>query len=410
MFGENNSVYSQRIIQIIGESFLSYYLLDETSGTNVIDIKNGRNGTSSGLALANVQSPNNKPCPLFATSSITLPAAFKNAFTGAEGAIGGFAKVTDAGVWEDATARYLAYISADANNNLLAGRETTALNNTFQFLYKAGGTQENTPYYMNNSGWFHWMLSWSKANERMIGWINGARASVSLNLGTWAGTPATALLGHNGGTLRWHGWMSDVFSMNREPTDAEARQLSTAFIRPLRISILGDSISTPAPGLLTYQNHLANLGYNGGWVGIINHAANGATIAANLAGQVTAAASDNADKIIIHAGTNDNNAGDMGALQTIVQTAIDNLRISNPSAAIYFMNVLPRWTDIGGGTPVDKGNIRTAIAAACTAKNIPCWDTFTSPLIAAANTGDGLHPTAAIQLSKVAPFVFARLT
>jgi len=59
------------------------------------------------------------------------------------------------------------------------------------------------------------------------------------------------------------------------------------------------------------------------------------------------------------------------------------------------MNVLPRWTDTGGGTAVDKSNIRAAIAAACTAQSIDCWDTFSTPWITAAQTDDGLHPNTA---------------
>jgi lysophospholipase L1-like esterase len=107
-------------------------------------------------------------------------------------------------------------------------------------------------------------------------------------------------------------------------------------------------------------------------------------------------------------GTNDDNAGNIATLQATVETAIDNLRASNPRATIYYMNVLPRWTDVGGGTVVDKSSIRTAIAAACTAKAVTCWDTFTDPWITAAQTSDGLHPTAAGHAA-IAAQVLARL-
>jgi hypothetical protein len=70
--------------------------------------------------------------------------------------------------------------------------------------------------------------------------------------------------------------------------------------------------------------------------------------------------------------------------------------------------VLPRWTDIGGGTEVDKSAIRTAIAAACAAKEITCWDSYTVPWIAPADTTDGLHP-ALSGSQKIAAEVLARV-
>lgn len=154
--------------------------------------------------------------------------------------------------------------------------------------------------------------------------------------------------------------------------------------------IIGDSISTN-----TTWPPAVYAGYKGGLCYGANHAATGASIMAQMDGQTTASASDNSDIIIIALGTNDNNAGDMTALQAKFESNIAALKISNPAATIYVMNVLPRWTDTGGGTVMDKSNIRAAIAAACTAQSVTCWDTFTTPWIVAADTSDGTHPTAA---------------
>ena len=85
----------------------------------------------------------------------------------------------------------------------------------------------------------------------------------------------------------------------------------------------------------------------------------------------------------------------MATLHATAESGIAALKLSNPNATIYWMNVLPRWTDSTGVTEVAKGNIRTAIAAACTAQGVTCWDTYTVPWIEASDTSDGLHPTAA---------------
>ena len=130
--------------------------------------------------------------------------------------------------------------------------------------------------------------------------------------------------------------------------------------------------------------------------------------ASNLAAQATAAASDDADIIIIQLGSNDDNAGNMGTLQTAYEDGIIALKASNTNATIYAMNVLKRWANQTDGAEVDKSNIRTAIAAACTAQGITCWDTYTTPWIAQDETSDGIHPTAAGH-AKIAAEVLARL-
>lgn len=160
---------------------------------------------------------------------------------------------------------------------------------------------------------------------------------------------------------------------------------------PARIAIIGDSIAAISNSTGVWPYPVARR-YNQGTVALSNHATTNMGVlvgTTNMAAQVTAAATDNADIIIMALGTNDNNAGDMGALQTAVENGIDTLRGTNPSAALYYMNVLPRASG-------DKSLVRAAIVAACAAKSVPCWDTVTDPwIVPATDTSDGLHPNAA---------------
>lgn len=167
------------------------------------------------------------------------------------------------------------------------------------------------------------------------------------------------------------------------------------------ISIIGDSIEDGAGTWVYYP-------ITSYWANIKDHAVSGQSIISNMDAQVVAAASDNASIIILALGTNDNNAGDMAALQAEVEENIIELKGTNPGARIYYFNVLPKWTDALGGTSVDKSNIRTAIAAACTAQSITCWDTYTTPWITAADTSDGTHPNASGK-AKIVAQVLARL-
>jgi len=174
------------------------------------------------------------------------------------------------------------------------------------------------------------------------------------------------------------------------------------------LTIIGDSISNEATEWPYYLQDLYPILY------IDNYAEGGATIItdgdadADMDAQVVSAASDNADIIIIALGTNDDNAGNMATLQAEFEENIAELKTSNTNATIYVMNLLKRWVNNTDGAEVDKSNIRTAIAAACTAQAVTCWDTYTTSWIAQSETTDGLHPDATGH-AKIAAAVLARL-
>lgn len=153
------------------------------------------------------------------------------------------------------------------------------------------------------------------------------------------------------------------------------------------LGIIGDSISAPDRGYWPLNIPLI---YD-----VSNKALSGKTIMADMDGQTDAAVIDNNEVVIIELGTNDDNSGDMVALQAKVESNIIKLKAGNPNITIYYMNVLPRWTNVSGAVINDKSNIRAAISAACAAQSIECWDTFTDPWILPSDTQDGTHPTVA---------------
>jgi lysophospholipase L1-like esterase len=281
-------------------------------------------------------------------------------------------------------------------------------NAAIDFQYFAGGVQKTLRYTVSTTTaqWLCLILSWSKSGDAMKVYVNGTKAlATGTGLGTFAGllhATYTRIGSLDTASGFMKGNLAHCILGNRPITDAEALIISRNF-GTSKISILGDSISS-ADGSYAYY---AVAGYPTIST-IINHAVGGHTIIDNMDAQTLAAANDGAYKIIIQLGTNDNNAGDMTALQAKAEAKIVELKASNPAATIYWMNVLPRWTNTGGGTVVDKSNIRTAIAAACTAQSVTCWDTFSTPWITAAQTADGLHPNTAGHVA-IAAQVLARL-
>lgn len=397
----NSPQYYQKVKNLFGSSLIGYYPQHETSGIIVTDISgNNRHGTYIGGTLADASSPVGKPCPTYTTpiGGINLATSgIPAAFSGQEGGIFTTIKMKDLAQWTSAVSDTLLYFQVDAQNLFKlyrpANQKYIGINRT------AGGTGVMAYAYLYPTEFVDILATWSISTGVLRIYLNGvcqydvaSRVAIATN---FVGTPTTArLYAFNAvpTSLNLQGWASDAILFNRLITDAEALQLSKIVNPRLKtISFIGDSITANSNNF-KFPQIIGNERGGGAWRRI-NHAVSGQRIADHLAAQVAACASDNADEIIIALGSNDDNAGNMATLQAKVEAGIIALKASNPHATIYYMNVLTRWTDVGGGTEVDKSNIRTAIAAACTAQSITCWDTYSTPWIAAADTADGLHPT-----------------
>lgn len=392
----NGLTYSERISSMFGQYLTAEWFLDEKgAAVNANDISgNARNGLYVGApSLAAVAGPRGILAPQFDGVNDKVNAYSASLAAGASYAEGGLlleAKIGSA-EWTDGAQRNLIYFSADASNRVEVYK--SAASNQMSVSYRAGGVVKAlTINNINPIDWFSLAVRWSKLNDRLNIDLNGTPITPPLTgLGTWVGTfgATTTNIGSLTTAQLFKGSLAHVTLVGREVTSAESIFYST--ISPNRtIAILGDSIS--APGDITWSYKLP-WRYAYGTTIMKNHAVSGASVngATNMDAQVSAAATDKANRMVIALGTNDDNAGNMTALQAKAESSIIALKASNPLAQIYWMNVLPRWTNSGGATPVDKSNIRTAIEAACAAQSIACWDTFTNPVITPAQTTDGLH-------------------
>ncbi len=170
------------------------------------------------------------------------------------------------------------------------------------------------------------------------------------------------------------------------------------------ISGLGTSIMNAANSFLDRVGWI----YNESWTTVDDHSAAGARITVDLDGQVVAAAGDGANVIIIEMGVNDDNGGNMAALQAEAEENIAEIKGTNPGAPVFWMCLPAYVSNAPGAAQIDKSNIRTAIAAACIAQGATYWDTLSTPWIDSTDTSDGTHPTAAGH-AKVATQILALL-
>jgi lysophospholipase L1-like esterase len=412
---EGQQQYWQKISRLFGSSLIAYWPLWENNGNAAIDISgNNRNGIyATPLILSNTYSPGNKYAPLFTNGGkVNLNyASLQTIFPFTEGTLSMWYKVSSSSIYTDSTTHVLAQFLTNSSNRVILRKSST--NNRIDTYYIANAASLNIPILLQYSDdWQLLTATWSLSGDAFSVYLNGKLVETKTGLGTWQGTSLDSgsqflcASASSDTTTAWSGNISDCLILNRSITSTEALNLYNLAkgYKRKNLSILGDSIcnNTDEFPYVVIRTH------NRGADNLINHAVAGASISANLTEQSVAAINDNADIIIIELGTNDDNTGDMASLKTTIAANIDYLKLHNPNAIIYYMNLLPRWTDSSGSTVVDKSNIRTAISEACASKSIICWDTFTIPWIEASDTSDGLHPTST-GTDKIATEILARI-
>ena len=208
---------------------LAYWKFDEGFGTTANN--NGSGGSALNGTLTNMASPAtstsgwqvaasnckiNKCLSFDGTNDFVniYSTALSNAFNPKEGSLTAWVKVSGAGVWTDGTNREVIRLLADNNNFVFIDKDTA--NNALRFEYGAGGTFSLVnPSGLSNTGWMHVVLTWSKSNDQVKAYINGAQVgSTVTGLGTWVGslgTISTAIGAANtSGSVPWSGQIDEV--------------------------------------------------------------------------------------------------------------------------------------------------------------------------------------------------------
>jgi len=193
--------YLDRVNMMHTPNLFGYFPMDEPSGAVALDYSGrGNHGAYTAVALGKEGIGDGRACPLFdgATSNMATPAGFRTAFNSQAGTLAVWVKMLNAGVWADGTARAMFHISADANNFVSLLKPTGA--NFLEVDYRAGGTTKSSSLGGNTeTGFFHFAMTWNKAADELKLYKDGIqRGATVTGLGTWAGTPAFALVGDNG--------------------------------------------------------------------------------------------------------------------------------------------------------------------------------------------------------------------
>lgn len=235
---DEDESYIDTLLNIALANQVAGWRFNETAGTTAEDATaTNADGTyTSGYTLNQAGIGDDNPAVLFNGTdgrvSLTPALAALNAvgkFNGAEGSAQCWCYIPVAGVWSDGTSDVIFSFGADTNNRVFV--QKSSITNEILASYRAGGTVETIQFSFTSAGWFHVMVTWSKAAEQFKLYINGLQAGATATaLGTWVGAlvstfTAIAEFRSSAPSIPWNGLLAYPWLWNA-PLSAEQVQLA----------------------------------------------------------------------------------------------------------------------------------------------------------------------------------------
>jgi len=235
-----NTSLASKILAVQAANRIAYWKLDEASGTSAVDSSpTGANGVyTSTFTLDQNGVGDGSRSTLFAGGRVSLATNLGLIDTAignkSAGTIFVACQVTNIGVWTDATIRGIFHIGTDANNHIFINKNNTS--NQVILSHRAGGTVKTvSSVSLSFVTFFTVCLTWDKAADQVIGYINGIPQSAPLTgLGTYVGTLGSGFSAiadsSSSGSQPYAGWLSHVVLWKVALTPAEVASLFLARI------------------------------------------------------------------------------------------------------------------------------------------------------------------------------------
>ena len=221
--------YAEKILALFGSSIVSYLPLWELSGTVADDIsKNGNNGAYTAVTLNNQGIGDGHSAASFdGSTSFTniYSAALAAGVNAAEITLMAWAKVANAGVWTDGTARHILRLNRSDTSVIMIRRSST--NNQVQAELRGGaGAVHDINSALSSLAWFHMALTVSESADAMKSYINGQQSGstvTGLNASGGVLNSAGANIGaqETPPVLVWSGNLAHALLLNRAASPAE---------------------------------------------------------------------------------------------------------------------------------------------------------------------------------------------
>lgn len=221
--------------KVLALSPIAYWPMAEASGSVAIDASgNGRNGAYSGVTLGATGIGDGRTAATFdgATSYTNVySASLAGAFSGAQGSIVIWGRVSGAGIWTDGISRRMLLLQADANNRI--GINKAVANNEIDWLYVAGSVSKSAGVTsFSPAGNFCIGLTWDKAGDAVKFYVSGAQSGATqTGLGVFAGALSSTqtIIGALNTTPAqvWGGMLAHAAIWTRALSAAEMLTLAT---------------------------------------------------------------------------------------------------------------------------------------------------------------------------------------
>jgi len=228
--------YMNKVKGIAPANLLAYWPQWEPRGTLINDLSgNGRIGTYTGVTLGQPGIGDGYTSPLYDGANDVgncYSASLATAFSALTGTLHIWARVYNAAVWVDHTARLVAYFGADVSDNRVM--ILTNVSDQLVWTYTANGVTNSVTDSGNSISTTDWMalgLTWDKGADAVMGYYAGAQFdSTQSGLDVWAGALASTLctLGSKGATpaLVWNGYLAHAALWDAVLTPADMAALA----------------------------------------------------------------------------------------------------------------------------------------------------------------------------------------
>jgi len=191
---EETKAYLWQQPYVADSDCVALYHLDDESGSLVDATANGHDGTNGGMDYQATGKFNYGIESDSATDNVDI-SAISTSFNGSEGTLelwfqASIATVLDSG---DST---LCTLEVDANNKVTIA----IVSGQLSFSYVAGGTTSSVvaDHPSADTEFHHYMISWSSTSDEVKAFVDDSQfGTTQTGLGTWAGSIATAYIGHN---------------------------------------------------------------------------------------------------------------------------------------------------------------------------------------------------------------------
>jgi hypothetical protein len=229
-----NENYITRTQALFGANCIGYWPSNETSGTVAKDWGGlSQNGSFSGVSLADAAAPAviGGSVPLYDGSAFMnfYSTSLSALFDGDAGTFMALAKVSNAGVWSDNTARYIAHIDYGSDNDVLLFK---GADNVLYVRRRAGGANKTVSKAgFSGTDFFQVGITWDKVADEVIMYFNGAQEGAKqTSIASWTGVNMLStqnIVGANTQTPSdgWLGWIAHILILNKAATATEVAKL-----------------------------------------------------------------------------------------------------------------------------------------------------------------------------------------